>query len=131
MNSFTYLILCSEHDVQGPMFVSGYEAAGHFRRNPTYLAAATTSDSTRTLNLADVKALVDVSAHCSQYISWKCQASTIRHFADDSMWMTYWLNRYNHIPLPCFSVCLNIVLHSGSVKWINFGKTMSHLFQCS
>ena len=94
MNSFTYLILCSEHDVQGPMFVSGYEAAGHFRRNPTYLAAATTSDSTRTLNLADVKALVDVSAHCSQYISWRCYAASIRNPNDPALAMTYWRNRY-------------------------------------
>ena len=80
------------HDSENRTLVKGYEKKGSYVRNVHYLAAGLTS-------VPQLAGLLDVSAHCEQFIKYECYQSLLLYSPGDphGWWvsrnmtkMTYW-----------------------------------------
>ena len=80
------------HDSENRMLVNGYEGKGSYVRNVHYSGAGLT-------NVPQLAGLLDVSAHCEQFIKYECYNSLLLYSPGDptGWWvsrdkakMTYW-----------------------------------------
>ena len=79
------------HDSETRTLVNGYEAAGSYVRHVHYIGAGLTNGS-------QLAGLLDMSAHCEQFIKYECYDSALLYMGNPSGWwasrdleqMTYW-----------------------------------------
>ena len=79
------------HDSETRTLVNGYEAAGSYVRHVHYIGAGLT-------NGPQLAGLLDMSAHCEQFIKYECYDSVLLYMGNPSGWwvsrdlerMTYW-----------------------------------------
>ena len=79
------------HDSETRTLVNGYEAAGSYVRHVHYIGAGLTNGS-------QLAGLLDMCAHCEQFIKYECYDSVLLYMGNPSGWwvsrdlekMTYW-----------------------------------------